>query len=299
MRTIFTVLFLSNSIFAQHTMYVCGSISKGFVVGKKLEPSGLYIRNEAGGQPDFRHVGFTHPYLVTVASAPGDAATLYAAAGNGVIRMTAAGEHWRILTDWRHTEFQEVAVEAGAPVVLEAATTIADGIAVRRAGDRTLPLVSKYVDEIVTVGEEEIASAILLLLESEKTIAEGAGAAALAAMLHHKIGLAGRRVAVLVCGGNIDVTLLSRIIERGLKKDGRLIRLRIHLPDHPGSLVRVAAIIAEHKANIVQTMHDRSHYGVSISDTVIDIQMETRGPEHEAELCHALHEAGYENEEVT
>ncbi|MBK7931591.1 MAG: threonine ammonia-lyase [Bryobacterales bacterium] len=191
------------------------------------------------------------------------------------------------------------AVEAGKPVVIEAATTIADGIAVRRAGERTLPLVQKYVDEIVTVDEEEIASAILLLLEREKTIAEGAGAAALAAMMHHKTDLAGRRVAVLVCGGNIDVTLLSRIIERGLKKDGRLVRLRVHLPDHPGALVRLATVIAAHKANIVQTSHDRAHFGVSLSDTVIDIQMETRGPEHVAEMCGALREAGYEYEEVT
>ncbi|MEP7366547.1 MAG: threonine ammonia-lyase [Acidobacteriota bacterium] len=190
------------------------------------------------------------------------------------------------------------AVEAGAPVLLDAAQTIADGIAVRRAGERTLPLVQKYVDEIVTVDEEEIASAILLLLEREKTIAEGAGAAALAAMMHHKTDLAGRRVAVVVCGGNIDVTLLSRIIERGLKKDGRLVRLRIHLPDHPGALVRLATVIAAQKANIVQTTHDRAHFGVSLSDTVIDVQMETRGPEHVAELCAALQGAGYEYEEV-
>lgn len=135
MRTLFTVLFLSNSIFAQHALYVCGAISRGFVVGKKLEPSGLYIRDGGGGPPAFRHVGFTHPYLVTVASAPGDAATLYAAAGNGVIRMTAAGEHWRILTDWRHTEFQDVAVEAGAPARIYAAST--DGVIASEDGGAT------------------------------------------------------------------------------------------------------------------------------------------------------------------
>jgi len=106
----------------------------------------------------------------------------------------------------------------------------ADGIAVRRAGDRTLPLVQKYVDDIVTVEEEEIANAILLLLEREKTLAEGAGAAALAALVNRKLHFVGKKVAVLVCGGNIDVTLLSRIIERGLVKDGRLVRLRVHLP---------------------------------------------------------------------
>src|SRR5271165_6268496 len=119
----------------------------------------------------------------------------------------------------------KVAVAEGKPVTLNAATTIADGIAVRRAGERTLPLVQKYVDDIVTVEEEEIANAILLLLEREKTLAEGAGAAAIAALVNRKLPLVGKKVAVLVCGGNIDVTLLSRIIERGLVKDGRLVRL--------------------------------------------------------------------------
>src|SRR5882672_3694902 len=119
---------------------------------------------------------------------------------------------------------KKAAVAEGKPVTIPAAATIADGIAVRRAGDRTLPLVQKYVGQIVTVDEEEIANAILLLLEREKTMAEGAGAAAIAAIVNHKIEMSGKKIAVLVCGGNIDVTLLSRIIERGLVKDGRLVR---------------------------------------------------------------------------
>ena len=139
----------------------------------------------------------------------------------------------------------KAAIAAGKPVTLDSAKTIADGIAVRRAGDYTLPLVQKYVDDIVTVEEEEIANAILLLLEREKTLAEGAGAAAIAAVLNRKIQLQNKRVAVLVCGGNIDVTLLSRIIERGLVKDGRLVRLRVHLPDYPGALHRLTGILAD------------------------------------------------------
>src|ERR1700691_3363885 len=111
--------------------------------------------------------------------------------------------------------------EAGHPVTIPAEATIADGIAVRRAGERTVPLVAKYVDELLTVDEEEIASAILVLLEREKTLAEGAGAAALAALLQKKTTLNGQRSAVLVCGGNIDVSLLARIIERGLVQEGR------------------------------------------------------------------------------
>ncbi|MBM3810601.1 MAG: threonine ammonia-lyase [Acidimicrobiia bacterium] len=190
------------------------------------------------------------------------------------------------------------AIENNAPQTLPAATTIADGIAVRRAGERTLPLIRKYVDEIVTVEEEEIASAILLLLETEKTLAEGAGAAALAALLHQKTQMQGRRVAVLVCGGNIDVTLLSRIIERGLVKDGRLVRLRIHLPDYPGALQKLTVVIAAQHANIVETRHDRAYYGVNLGDTVIDITMETRGPEHVEALKAALSTAGYAYERV-
>ena len=192
----------------------------------------------------------------------------------------------------------KAAVAAGRPVTLESAKTIADGIAVRRAGECTLPLVQKYVDDIVTVEEEEIANAILLLLEREKTLAEGAGAAAIAAVLNKKIELHNKRVAVLVCGGNIDVTLLARIIERGLVKDGRLVRLRVHLPDYPGALHRLTGILADHRANIVETSYDRAYHGVNLGDTAIDITMETRGPEHIAELLSALGTGGYTHERI-
>ncbi|MGJ5819104.1 threonine ammonia-lyase [Paludibaculum fermentans] len=190
------------------------------------------------------------------------------------------------------------ALHASGPVTVDAATTIADGIAVRRVGELTLPLVRKYVDSMVVVEEEEIANAILLLLEREKTLAEGAGAAALAAVLQHKTAYKGKRIGLLVCGGNIDVTLLSRIIERGLVKDGRLVRLRIHLTDHPGALRRLCEVIEEQKANIVETMHDRAYYGVNLGDTVIDVTMETRGTSHIQELMAALSTAGYVHERV-
>jgi len=180
------------------------------------------------------------------------------------------------------------------PVTLPAATTIADGIAVRRAGDLTLPVVAKYVDEIVTVDEDEISSAILTLLEREKTLAEGAGATALAALLQRRTSLPkGTKTGVLVCGGNIDVTLLSRIIERGLVQDGRLIRLRIHLLDKPGALKDLTEIIAKYRVNIVDTLYNRAYYGVNIGDTAIDITMETRSREQVAELLAALTSEGY------
>jgi threonine dehydratase len=186
----------------------------------------------------------------------------------------------------------------GRPVTLEPSTTIADGIAVRRAGDATFPVVERYVDEIVTVDEDEIASAILMLLEREKTLAEGAGATALAALIQKKTTLVGAHTAVLVCGGNIDVTLLSRIIERGLVQDGRLIRLRIHLLDKPGALAELTRLIASHRANIVDTLHNRAYYGVNLGDTVIDITMETRGPQQVAELREALTAEGYKHSQV-
>jgi threonine dehydratase len=192
----------------------------------------------------------------------------------------------------------QVAIAEGKPVTLGSAATIADGIAVRRAGEKTLPLVQKYVDQIVTVDEEEIANAILLLLEREKTLAEGAGAAAIAAVLNHKFPLTGKKIAVMVTGGNIDVTLLSRIIERGLVKDGRLVRLRVHLPDYPGALNRLTGILAQHRANIVETSYDRAYYGVNLGETAIDITMETRGPDHIVELLSALGAAGYIHERV-
>ena len=193
--------------------------------------------------------------------------------------------------------------ESGAPVTIASVNTIADGIAVRRAGSVTYPLIAKYVDEIVTCDEEEIAKAILILLEQEKMLAEGAGAIALAALLQKKTSLSagpiGIKAAVLVCGGNIDVSLLARIIERGLVKDGRRTRLRIHLSDRPGSLLDLSKIIADARANIVQTAHDRAHYGVNLGDTVIDFTLETRGAEHIALISDALTAAGYRHERIS
>ncbi len=188
----------------------------------------------------------------------------------------------------------QAAIGEHGPVTLEPGTTIADGIAVRRAGDVTYPVVAKYVDEIVTVEEDEIASAILTLLEREKTLAEGAGATALAAVLQQKTSLKkGTKTGVLVCGGNIDVTLLSRIIERGLVQDGRLIRLRIHLLDKPGALMDLTELIAKHRVNIVDTLYNRAYYGVNLGDTAIDITMETRGREQVEELLAAMSAEGY------
>jgi len=191
------------------------------------------------------------------------------------------------------------ATREGHPVTLPAVSTVADGIAVRSAGEKTLPLVQKYVDDLVVVDEEEIAAAILFLLEREKMLAEGAGACGVAALLHGKISLAGKTAAVVISGGNLDVTLLSRIIERGLAKDGRLVRLRIPLPDHPGALHRLTEVIAAQRINIVETDYHRTFYGARLGHTLIDLTMEARDLKHANELSAALTAAGYSFERIT
>ena len=185
------------------------------------------------------------------------------------------------------------ALRAQRPVTVPAAATIAEGIAVRRVGELTLPLIERYVDEMITVSEDEIANAILLLLEREKTLAEGAGAAATAALLQHKTSLSGKNVVSVVCGGNLDVTVLSRIIERGLVKDGRLVRLHVYLADRPGGLKGLVEIVAAKRGNIVDLRHERAYFGVHLGETVVDITIETRGAEHITEIVSDLEAAHY------
>ena len=192
-----------------------------------------------------------------------------------------------------------LAASEGHPVTLPAVSTVADGIAVRSAGEKTLPLVKKYVDDLIVADEEEIAAAILFLLEREKMLSEGAGACGVAALLSGKISLSEKTAAVVISGGNLDVTLLSRIIERGLAKDGRLVRLRIPLPDHPGALHRLTEVIAEQRINIVETDYHRTFYGARLGHTVIDLTMEARDQKHANELSAALTAAGYNFERIT
>jgi len=190
------------------------------------------------------------------------------------------------------------AVEAGRPVTLEPATTVADGIAVKRAGDLTLEHVRRYVDEIVTVSEEEIASAILYLLEREKTVVEGAGAVAVAALLQKKVrGLEGKKTASIISGGNIDVNLVARVIERGLVKDGRLVRISVALQDKPGQLAKVSAIVANARANVIEVHHTRA-FAYRFGDTTLQLTLETRGPEHVDEILRALRERGYQVQQM-
>jgi threonine dehydratase len=192
----------------------------------------------------------------------------------------------------------KAALDAGRPVLLDPSPTIADGIAVRQAGSLTLELANKYVDDLILVDDEEIAMSILRLLETQKVLAEGAGAAGVAALLNRKAKLEGKKTAAIVGGGNIDVTLLSRIIERGLVKEGRLVRMRIPLLDHPGALQELTSILAAERANIVQVVHDRAYFGAHLGEGVVDITLETRGRDHVGELLGKLAEAGYRYERV-
>jgi threonine dehydratase len=180
------------------------------------------------------------------------------------------------------------------PAALPGGKTIADGIAVRRVGQLTRQVVRAFVDEVVLVDEEEIAEAILLLLERERTVAEGAGAVGLAALIHRDLGLAGKRVVVVVSGGNIDVNLMARVIQRGLVKSGRLCRFWITAPDIAGTLHGITGAVASARANIVSIEHDRAFADLELGQTRVEVVIETNGPEHVAAVERALHDAGYE-----
>jgi len=183
--------------------------------------------------------------------------------------------------------------EAGGIVAIESAETLADGIAVKRIGERTYPLIQEYVDDIVTVGEEEIATAILRLLEREKTVVEGAGAVPLAALMTGKIPLkADERVVGILCGGNIDVNMISRIIERGLVGDGRMAYLVVKVRDRPGSLAGLTELVARMGANVLDIHHRRGFADIRVGDVEIVLQLETRGRDHVAEIIRALEERG-------
>ena len=187
----------------------------------------------------------------------------------------------------------KAALTSNERVTIAAAATIADGIAVRRVGELTLPLARRWLDQVVTVSEEEIANAILLLLEIEKTVVEGAGAVPLAALVNKKVALTGKTVALVLSGGNIDVNLISRIIERGLVKDGRLVRLAVMLRDRPGELARLTALVAEMRANVLHILHDRAFSRARLGQTEVEVTLETSGRDQIDAMKRHLAEAGY------
>ena len=183
--------------------------------------------------------------------------------------------------------------DAGHIVSLESAKTIADGIAVKQPGELTYKLCKRYVDKIVTVDDDEIAQAILFLMERCKMVAEGAGAAPVAAILCGRIEAEGKTAAV-ISGGNIDVTMISRIIEKGLLRAGRVSKLRIVMQDRPGQLEIVSRIIGSAGANVMAVHHDRTDVDLDIRDAILEITMETQDREHALRVLEELRAAGFE-----
>ena len=172
-------------------------------------------------------------------------------------------------------------------------TTIAEGIAVKRPGEITREIVRRHVSEILLVDEPALEGAVLMLLEIEKSVVEGAGAAALAAVLQNRDRFAGRTVGVVVSGGNIDSRVLSAILMRGLVRDGRLVRLRIDIQDQPGVLGSVARLIGEAGGNIVEVYHQRLFHNVPLKQAELDIVVETRDADHVDAILKSLCEAGH------
>lgn len=190
--------------------------------------------------------------------------------------------------------------QAGEPVEIPGGTTIADGIAVRRLGKLCFDLMERHVDRIVEVGESEIAQAVLLMLEQEKTVVEGAGAVGVAALMTGLLGdLSGKNVAVILSGGNIDVNRLSRIIDKGLVKDGRLARLRVDVLDRPGELARILNQVAVARANILEVEHHRAFADSPVGHTQIVLTLETRGKEHLEEILELLKKMNISLERLT
>ena len=186
----------------------------------------------------------------------------------------------------------KASLDAGHVVSLENAKTIADGIAVKQPGALTFELCRQYVDEVVTVDDDEIAQAILFLMERGKMVAEGAGAAPVAAIINRKFDVSGK-VAAVISGGNIDVTMISRIIEKGLLRAGRVSKLRILMQDRPGQLELVSHIIGAGGANVMAVHHDRTDVDLDIRDAILEITMETQDRAHARRIIEALREAGF------
>lgn len=176
---------------------------------------------------------------------------------------------------------------------LENVKTIADGIAVKTPGDNTFEICSQYVDEIVTVTDDEVASAILALMEQQKLVSEGAGAVSVAAAMFNKVDIKGKKVCCLVSGGNIDVTILSRVISRGLLNSGRSLSIKIELTDKPGQLEAVSKIVAGLGGNIVSIYHDRYDMNIDIVSCILDLRIETRDHEHIKSIVDTLKNEGF------
>ena len=196
------------------------------------------------------------------------------------VQAQGAGSMYKSFIDKQITELPTV-------------NTFADGTAVKRPGDLTFDCCMKYVDDIVTVSDDEVASAILILMERQKLVAEGAGALSVAAAMFGKLPIQDKKTACIVSGGNIDVNILSRVINRGLLTTGRLCHLTIELLDKPGQLRDVSSIIAQYGANVIRVRHNQGGSNTDINDCFLKISLETRNTEHFEQILKALTEKGY------
>jgi threonine dehydratase len=172
-------------------------------------------------------------------------------------------------------------------------STIAEGIAVKRPGDRTRPIIETLVSDILLVGEDALERAVMQLIEVQKLVAEGAGAAGIAAMLTYRERIAGKRIGTVIAGGNIDSRMLAHILLRGLVRDGRMVRLRIEITDQPGALARLAGVIGKAGGNIIEIYHQRMFHDVPVKKADIDAVVETRNAEHVREIVQGLNAIGF------
>ena len=185
-------------------------------------------------------------------------------------------------------------IDAGHIEECHPANTIADGISITKSGQHTYPLVKQYIDEIVTVSEEQIASAIMMLLEREKTLTEGAGAVGFAALNHGCIdSIKDKKIVVVLSGGNIDMTMLTVILERGMESDGRMARLKVVIPDKPGNIAKLATLVARQQANILEIYQHHSVSEVDIGETEVEMVLEAKGKEHIDAIIESIKWCGY------
>lgn len=233
-----------------------------------------------------------------------DAATVIVPIGGGgliagvatalKLRAAAAGRQIRVIgVQAENAASYPPSLRADRPVEIALLPTIADGIAVNRPGNLNFDVVRRHVDEVITVTDDDIARALLMLLERAKLVVEPAGAVSVAAILAGVVSANGPTVAIL-SGGNIDPMLMQRVISYGLAASDRYLKLRIMLPDRPGQLARISELLAEANANVVEVLHTRHGHDLQITQVELDVSVETRGPEHCREVVEVLREAGYD-----
>jgi len=233
------------------------------------------------------------PDLDTVIIGIGGGGLMSGVAAAVKARAAAVGRSVRIIgVQAENSAAYPASLAAGRPLEVATRATIADGIAVARPGDLPFEIISQLVDEVVTVSEDDIARALLVLLERAKQVVEPAGAVGVAAILAGKITAQGPTACVL-SGGNIDPLLLQRVVAHGLSASGRYMTMRVPLPDRPGQLARVSELLALAGANVIEVLHTRHGQGLQISEVILQLSVETRGEEHKAHVIATLENAGF------